>query len=161
MEDDIDVIFITCDGLSDANEALINSKIYKTLEVVYISEIKNRNLVKGESKRSQTVFVDAEYHTKSSHFGFAFTTENISDLFNFTVALLYGSGNKITFPSNETKVPRGGSSTAATSKMERFAIIVNGLKPLTIITKHSILDVAAVLDPPLVPAIGFKIQIVK
>ena len=44
---------------------------------------------------------------------------------------------------------RGGSRTAATSKMERFMIIVNGWKPLTIITKHSILDVAAVLDPPL------------
>ena len=44
---------------------------------------------------------------------------------------------------------RGGSRTAATSKMERFVIIVNGWKPLTIITKHSILDVAAVLDPPL------------
>ena len=36
---------------------------------------------------------------------------------------------------------RGGSRTAATSK--------NGWKPLTIITKCSILDVAAVLDPPL------------
>ena len=45
---------------------------------------------------------------------------------------------------------RGGSRTAATSKMERFVIIVNGWKPLTIITKHSILDVAAVLDPPLI-----------
>ena len=42
-----------------------------------------------------------------------------------------------------------GSRTAATSKMERFAIIVNGFQPLTIITKRSILDVAAVLDPPL------------
>ena len=44
---------------------------------------------------------------------------------------------------------RGGSRTAATSKMELFVIIVNGFKPLTIITKSSILDVAAVLDPPL------------
>ena len=44
---------------------------------------------------------------------------------------------------------RGGSRTAATSKMERFVIIVNGFQPLTIITKCSILDVAAVLDPPL------------
>ena len=44
---------------------------------------------------------------------------------------------------------RGGSRTAATSKMEHFEIIVNGWKPLTIITKSSILDVAAVLDPPL------------
>ena len=33
--------------------------------------------------------------------------------------------------------------------MERFVIIVNGFQSLTIITKHSILDVAAVLDPPL------------
>ena len=46
-------------------------------------------------------------------------------------------------------VGRGGSRTAATSKMERFVIIVNGWKPLTIITKRSILDVAAALDPPL------------
>ena len=42
---------------------------------------------------------------------------------------------------------RDGYSTAAASKMERFVIIVNAWKPLTIITKHSILDVAAVLDP--------------
>ena len=46
-------------------------------------------------------------------------------------------------------ITRGGSRTAATSKMECFVIIVNGFQPLTIITKHSILDVAAVLDPPL------------
>ena len=45
---------------------------------------------------------------------------------------------------------RGGSRTAATSKMERFAIIVNGCKSLTIITKCSNLGFAAVLDPPLV-----------
>ena len=42
--------------------------------------------------------------------------------------------------SRETS--RGGSRAAATSKMERW-------KPLTIITKRSILDVAAALDPPL------------
>ena len=44
---------------------------------------------------------------------------------------------------------RGGSRTAATSKMARFVIIVNGWKPLTIITKRSTLHVAAVLDPSL------------
>ena len=43
---------------------------------------------------------------------------------------------------------RGGSRTAAKSKMEHFVIIVNGRS--TIITKRSILDVAAVLDPPLI-----------
>ena len=44
---------------------------------------------------------------------------------------------------------RGGSRAAASSKMECFVIIVNGWKPLTIIAKCCILDVAAVLDPPL------------
>ena len=46
-------------------------------------------------------------------------------------------------------VSRGGSRAAAKFKMEHCVIIVNGWKPLTIITKHSILDLAAVLDPPL------------
>ena len=45
---------------------------------------------------------------------------------------------------------RDGSKADATSKMERFVIIVNGCKPLSIITEHSILDVAAALDPPLI-----------
>ena len=44
---------------------------------------------------------------------------------------------------------RGGSGAATTSKMECFVIIVNSWKLLTIITKHSILDVAVALDPPL------------
>ena len=47
-------------------------------------------------------------------------------------------------------VTRGGSRTASTSKMERFVMIVNGFQPLTIITKCSILDFTAVLDPALV-----------
>ena len=46
-------------------------------------------------------------------------------------------------------VTRGESRTATTSKMERFAIKVNGFQPLTIITKRFILDVAVGLELPL------------
>ena len=53
-----------------------------------------------------------------------------------------------------SKGGRGGSRVSGTSKMERFVIIANGWNPLTIITKCSILDVAAILDPPL----GVQIQ---
>ena len=53
---------------------------------------------------------------------------------------------------------RGGSRTAAASKMEHFVIIVNGWKPLTIITIRSILDVAAVLDPPLAGSCEYKYE---
>ena len=55
---------------------------------------------------------------------------------------------------------KGGSRTAATSKMECFVIIANGWNPLTIITKHSILDVAAALDPPLVGSFSIKLKTV-
>ena len=58
-------------------------------------------------------------------------------------------------------ITRGGSRTAATSKIERFVIIVNGWKPLTTITKCSILDVAAVLDPPLITIINIPYYVRK
>ena len=48
------------------------------------------------------------------------------------------------------KSSRGGSrSSAATSKMERFVIIVNGFQLLTIVTKRSIFSIASALDQPL------------
>ena len=50
------------------------------------------------------------------------------------------------FESGSILTSRGGSRTAATSKMELFVIIVNGFQPLTITTKCSILDVTAVLQ---------------
>ena len=46
-------------------------------------------------------------------------------------------------------ISRGGFRAAETSKMECFVMIVSGWKPSIIITKNSILDVAAALDPPL------------
>ena len=54
---------------------------------------------------------------------------------------------------------RGGSRSAATSKMELLVIIVNGFQPLTFITKCSILDVASVLDPPLIWKIEVHLQL--
>ena len=50
----------------------------------------------------------------------------------------------------QISIVRKGFRTAAASKMELFVIIVNGWKPLTIITKSSRLDVAAVLNMPLI-----------
>ena len=47
-------------------------------------------------------------------------------------------------------IHRGGSRAAATSKMDPFVIIVNGWKPLTIITKRSILNVAAAVNQLLI-----------
>ena len=38
-------------------------------------------------------------------------------------------------------------------------IIVNGFQPLTVIPKSSILDVAAVLDPPLIVILFYELSI--
>ena len=47
LENNTNVVFVTCDGLSDVKEALINSKKHKTLGVVYPSKIKKLELNKG------------------------------------------------------------------------------------------------------------------
>ena len=75
--------------------------------------------------------------------------QNISEI----IRKIFISINRI----NKQAKPRGGPRATATSKMECFVIIVNGFQPLTIITKHSILNVAAALDPPLKPAKNYLI----
>ena len=69
-------------------------------------------------------------------------------IYTFVIAKI-DNRSKMCSLDNSCKNTRGGSRAAAASKMECFVIIVNGWKPLTIITKHSILFVAAALDPPL------------
>ena len=56
---------------------------------------------------------------------------------------------------------RGGSRTAATSKMERFVMIVNGWKPLTIITKsyHKALHLGCCSSPRSASGSGCHISI--
>ena len=67
------VIFLSCDGLKDAKESFINSKLYKALGVVYLNKIKNWDLIKGHSKRANVIFLDSENQdTKSKHVGFGF-----------------------------------------------------------------------------------------
>ena len=94
------------------------------------------------------VLRDAAQHSQLQHSLFLLTRYRFASLslveqtsfveFMFFIAL-----------TNFVYLFRGGSRAAATSKMERVVIIVNGFQPLTIITKRSILDVAAALDPPL------------
>ena len=104
LQNNTDVIFITCKGLTEAKTALINSKLYKMLGVLYLWEIKDWDLIKNHSKRGKLVLVYSEYHLKACHFAFPFTTKNVSGLLNFTIILQDGSGNKMSFPSNEIEV---------------------------------------------------------
>ena len=105
VQNNTEVIFVACDGLTEAKSAFINSKLCQTLGVAYLSKINNSDLIKNDSKKAKAVFDDFEHHLSAFHFAFAFATKNMRNLLNFTVTLLDGSGNKITFSSDETKVP--------------------------------------------------------
>ena len=104
IENEADVTFVTCDGLSNVNTALINKNLRDTLGVCYLREIKDWNIIKGQSKRSQAKFTDSEKLTHSSHIAFAFTTKNCSDLLNFSITLLDSNRNIIRFPKSKTKI---------------------------------------------------------
>ena len=100
FENETDVIFLTCNGLSNAKEVLTNSIIEKVLGVTFLSEILN-----WTNKRITGYFFDSEYHNKLPHFAFSFITRNITDLISFTVTLLDGNRKKLTFLSREKKIP--------------------------------------------------------
>ena len=122
LQDDI------CEGLIQRNKLSIH---------IETGNIYHDNVDTGESIYS--FFIAQQDHTK----------KRMSEQFQFFESYEEYIMNYLTQIENETDDARDGSRTAATSKMERFVIIVNGFQPLTIITKRSILDVAAVLDPPL------------
>ena len=111
IENDTDVIIITSNGLSNAKKALIiknNQPILEdTLDVCFLTEIPEWNIVKGASKRVQIVFSDPEdiNHPNNNHLAFSFITKNIADLLQFSITLLDGAGKAITFPTDETKLP--------------------------------------------------------
>ena len=98
-----DVIFLCCNGLSNAKEALINSESKKVLGVTYFSKVPNWSLAKGQTKRLQPIFFDSEFQTKPSHLAFAFATRNLSDLLNFTVTLLDSDRKEIKFLQDQKK----------------------------------------------------------
>ena len=105
VENSTDVILISCEGLSDVKQALINSKLINLLGVCYLNELKDWELVKGQPKRLQAIFTNSEKIRNSSHLPFAFTTKNISNFLNFTVILLDGGDKKIKFPRNNKTLP--------------------------------------------------------
>ena len=78
-------------------------ELKNVLGVTYLSKVPNWNLAKGQTKRSQAIFVDSEFKTKPSHLAFAFTARNLSDLLSFTVILLDSNGKEIKFPENKKK----------------------------------------------------------
>ena len=97
---DTDVIFLV------SKKILIKENLEPVIGVCYLTEITDREIIKGQSKGSQVVFSDSEdLSQQTNHFAFTFTTRNVSDLFNFSVTLVDGGNNIIKFPEGESKLP--------------------------------------------------------
>ena len=54
------MIFVSCNGLNNAKESLINEKTFKTLGIVNINQIESWDKFKGKSKWVNVVFNDSE-----------------------------------------------------------------------------------------------------
>ena len=105
LTNDTHVIFVSCNGLNEAKESLINSKLFKTLGVINLAEIEHWDKAKGKSKWTNAVFTNSEDPTTVSYFAFAFTTTNLHNILKFEFILLDDKVKLINFPAQEDKVP--------------------------------------------------------
>ena len=133
IENNTGVILLVSNGLNNAKKALIKKNLETTLGVCYLTEIKDWDIIKGQSKRSQVLFSDSEEIAReTNHLAFAFTTKNISDLLNFSVTLVDGSNNIIKFPSIEKKLPIINFKIQIIKLMKQQIFeIIDGFKNLT------------------------------
>ena len=83
---DTAVIFLICKGLDDARDSLINGKLYKTLGIININEIRDWTKIKRESECINIIFNDSENPALGKHFAFAFEIVNLKDLLNFQLS---------------------------------------------------------------------------
>ena len=97
------MILLICNGLNNARDCLINRKLYKSLGIININEIRDWTKIKWESKWINTILKDSENRTLAKHFAFAFETLNLSILLNFQLSLLDDEAKSIKFAPNEKK----------------------------------------------------------
>ena len=84
---------------------MINGKLFKTLGVINIAEVKHWDIFKGKSKWANAVFTDSVNPVAASHFTFVFTTTNLHNILNFKFILLDDEAKLITFPITEGEIP--------------------------------------------------------
>ena len=105
IKKDTNVIFITTNGLNDAKEILINSKIFQGIGVIYISEIENWDKIKNESHKTNVILTDTIYPVAAKHFAFGFETTDLHNLLNFEYSLINDQGKLLEFKQGEDKIP--------------------------------------------------------
>lgn len=94
---------ISFTGLRDANESLVNGKVYKIIGVINLDQIKNWKIIKGKSIYVSINLIDSLFPYNADHFAFGFKTKSSTNLLNFQFRLLDGKGQLINFATNGGK----------------------------------------------------------
>ena len=105
IKEDTKDIFITSNGLNDANDLLINSKVFQGIGVIYICEIENWDKIRNESYWTKLILTDSTYLIAAKHFVFGFEATDLHDLLNFEYSLLNDQGKLLEFKQGGDKIP--------------------------------------------------------
>ena len=131
IKDYDNTLFINCNGLNNAYDLIINTKVYKLLGVKYLQQISNLNKLKGVSDWVNAILKDSDERINWDHFGFVFETKNLNDLLNFTFSLLK---KKESFPNSGIKMIRSkdndndnDNDTAKSTNNKSLSVQIEGI----------------------------------
>ena len=96
-------IFVTVGGLMDAKYSLINGKLYQTIGLLNLNEIKNGNKIKKCLQWVNVNFQVQGDNRDAKHFSYIFITKNTGDVNNFTLKLIDDENKEIEFEDKEKK----------------------------------------------------------
>ena len=103
IKNDTEKIFVTLDGLIDVKYSLINRKLYQTIGVTDLNEIKIQRKTKKSARWVNVNFQAQCDNRDAKHFSYNFITKNIGGMLNFTLKLIYDENKEITFGDKEKK----------------------------------------------------------
>ena len=94
-------IFVTVGGLMDGKYGLINGKLYQTIGIINLNEIKNWSKVKKSLQWVIVNFQEQRDNRDAKHFSYNFITKNTGDVLNFTLKLIDDENKEIKFEDKE------------------------------------------------------------
>ena len=93
IKEDTNAIIITTNGLNDAKDILINSKLFQGIGIIYTSDIENWDKIKNGSYWTNVILTDSTFPIGAKHLSFAFETADFYNLLNFEYFLITDKGN--------------------------------------------------------------------
>ena len=92
---------LTVGGLMDAKYGLINEKLYQTIGVINLKEIKNWNEINKSLPQVNVNFQVQGDNRDAKHFSYNFIIKNTGDVLNFTLKLIDDKNKEIKYEDKD------------------------------------------------------------